>query len=81
MTKEEYINKIEHSIELCNELGGMEKEKWAFIQCLKFARKLNDNPLEKNEVKHRCKFYSNRSHCMDYLNDKKECLKCPHFIT
>ena len=29
------IKYLEQQIERCDELGGMEKEKWAFIQCLK----------------------------------------------
>jgi len=36
---EKLIVYLEKKIEGCNELGGMEKEKWAFIQCLKEARK------------------------------------------
>ena len=35
----ELIEYLEGKIEGCDSLGGMEKEKWAFIQCLKEAKK------------------------------------------
>lgn len=34
------IKFLESRIDSCDKLGGMEKEKWAFIQCLKEARKI-----------------------------------------
>jgi hypothetical protein len=40
MNKEEYIEFIERKIQTCIEIQGMEREKWAFIQCLKKAREL-----------------------------------------
>jgi hypothetical protein len=36
---ENLIAWLEKQIEGCNDLGGMEKEKWAFIQTLKKVRK------------------------------------------
>ena len=40
MTKEEHIRFIEGKIQQCVDVQDMEMEKWAFIQCLKNARKL-----------------------------------------
>jgi len=33
------IEYLERKIEMCDSLDGLEKEKWAFIQCLKEAKK------------------------------------------
>lgn len=40
MTKEEHVKFIEGKIQQCIEVQDMEMEKWAFMQCLKNARKL-----------------------------------------
>ena len=40
MTTEEHIKFIEGKIQQCIDVQDMEMEKWAFIQCLKNARKL-----------------------------------------
>jgi len=44
MNKEDVlmIKWLESKIEDCDNLSGMEREKWAFQQCLKNARKLFD---------------------------------------
>ena len=44
------IKYLENKIKGCDELGGMEKEKWAFIQCLKEARKLVKNNVALGDV-------------------------------
>lgn len=36
---EKMIEYLERKIEMCDSLDGLEKEKWAFIQCLKEAKK------------------------------------------
>ena len=36
------IEYLERYIQNCNELGGLEKEKWAFQQCLKQAKYLHN---------------------------------------
>jgi len=40
MTYKEYIHWLESMIERCNNIGGMEREKVIYQQCLKKARKL-----------------------------------------
>lgn len=42
MTTEEHIKFIEGKIQQCIDMKDMEFEKWAFIQCLKNARKINE---------------------------------------
>jgi trehalose-6-phosphate synthase len=44
------IKYLEKKIEGCIELGGMEKEKWVFIQCLKEVRKQVSIEEKKEEV-------------------------------
>ena len=39
---------IEKKIRSCDELGGMEREKWAFIQVLKYIRKNEKTKIHKN---------------------------------
>ena len=39
------IEYLENKIKSCDELGGMEKEKWAFTQCLKHYRE-NSNQVQ-----------------------------------
>ena len=43
MKKANYIQWIEQQIVKFQELGGMELEIWAFIQCLKKARQLGEH--------------------------------------
>lgn len=38
--KNKIIEYLENKIKGCDELGGMEKEKWAFQQCLKESRRI-----------------------------------------
>ena len=47
MNKEDVlmIKWLESKIEDCDNLSGMEREKWAFQQCLKNARKLFDKTV------------------------------------
>ena len=37
---EQMIEYLERYIKNCDDLGGLEKEKWAFQQCLKEARNI-----------------------------------------
>jgi len=42
MKKKKYRTFLESKIQSCDELGEMEKEKWAFQQCLKELNKLEE---------------------------------------
>jgi hypothetical protein len=53
MTAEEYIEWLENKIVGCEELEGMEKESWAFQQCLRKARKLNHQSKSKEDAEKR----------------------------
>ncbi len=46
MTKDKIIEYLENKIQGCDELGGMEKEKWAFQQCLKETTRLMELQVE-----------------------------------
>lgn len=41
---------LEQKIKGCDELGGMEKEKWAFQQCLKFVKSQPSEPITEGEI-------------------------------
>jgi len=41
---------------------------------------LNLVNVSNNEAKFICRHHSKRTNCMDYKNNKRACLKCPHFV-
>jgi hypothetical protein len=77
MNKEEYIEFIERKIQTCIEIQGMEREKWAFIQCLKKARELEQSSITavicRREQFCQCEELCNTN---DSLIGEEICLKC-----
>ena len=82
--KEKVVEYLERQIDKCDELTSMEREKWAFIQCLKFVRQQPEPEGELMIMCDRCGYY-----CDAKLEECPTCSppqqpsegeipKCPH---